>query len=163
MKLTKRQLRKLIKEELAEAQAVHMGSAQLQPSGPVYITVDGSFNLDVADNKYMLQGRLDDGTLEDLFDAGVLQAPGHQPVSEVGGLGRAMGTAMGGLPDDEESGTASSLEDGIQALIQNWNPRTPEGRRYLEDLEDLAAQFQGGEEPRDPHAHPPGSPHWTEY
>ena len=86
-----------------------------------------------------------------------------EELSEVGGLGRAMGGAMGGLPGDEDTGTASSLEDGIQALIQNWNPRTPEGRRYLEDLEDLAAQFQGGEEPRDPHALPPGSPHWTEY
>ena len=68
-----------------------------------------------------------------------------EELSEVGGLGRAMGGAMGGLPGDEDTGTASSLEDGIQALIQNWNPRTPEGQRYLEDLEDLAAQFQGSE------------------
>jgi hypothetical protein len=156
MKLTKSILRKLIKEQIAEAHAGHMGSAQLQPSGPVFISVDGTFNLDVADssrrggarfgNKYILQGQLDDGTLEDLFDAGVLQAPGHQPVSEVGGLGRAMGAAMSGFPGDEDTGAASSLEDGVQALIRNWNPSTPEGQRYLEELEALAAQFQGGEE-----------------
>jgi len=144
MKLTKSILRKLIKEQIAEATARHMGSAQLQPSGPVYISPSGTFNLDVADssrrggarfgNKYVLQGQLDDGTLEDLFDDGVLQAPGHQPVSEVGGLGRAMG--------DEGY---SSLEAGVEALIQNWNPSTPEGQKYLEDLQALSAQFRGPE------------------
>ena len=134
MKLTKSILRKLIKEQIVEATARHMGSAQLQPSGPVYISPSGTFNLDVADNKYVLQGQLDDGTLEDLFDDGVLQAPGHQPVSEVGGLGRAMG--------DEGY---SSLEAGVEALIQNWNPSTPEGQKYLEDLQALSAQFRGPE------------------
>jgi len=59
-----------------------------------------------------------------------------EELSEVGGLGRAMG----------EKGY-SSLEQGVEALIQNWDPRTPEGQRYLEELEALAAQFQGGTEP----------------
>jgi len=65
-----------------------------------------------------------------------------EELSEVGGLGRAMG----------EKGY-SSLEEGVQALIRNWNPSTPEGQRYLEELEAVAAQFQGGAEPvtlRDP-------------
>ena len=69
-----------------------------------------------------------------------------EQIAEVGGLGRAMGDAMSGFPGDEEAGPASSLEDGVQALIQSWDPRTPEGQRYLEELEALAAQFQGGEE-----------------
>ena len=69
-----------------------------------------------------------------------------EELSEVGGLGRAMGRAMGGLPSAEEAGAANSLEAGVEALIQNWDPRTPEGQRYLEELEALAAQFQGGEE-----------------
>ena len=69
-----------------------------------------------------------------------------EELSEVGGLGRAMGKAMGGFPSDDPAGAASSLEDGVQALIRNWNPSTPEGQRYLEELEALAAQFQGGKE-----------------
>lgn len=69
-----------------------------------------------------------------------------EELSEVGGLGRAMGAAMSGFPGDEDTGAASSLEDGVQALIRNWNPSTPEGQRYLEELEALADQFQGGEE-----------------
>ena len=64
-----------------------------------------------------------------------------EELSEVGGLGRAMGDAMSGFPGDEDTGAANSLEDGVQALIQNWNPSTPEGQRYLEELEALAAQF----------------------
>ena len=59
----------------------------------------------------------------------------REELSEVGGLGRAMG-AEG----------YSSLEQGVEALIRNWDPRTPEGQRYLEELEALAAQFQGGAE-----------------
>jgi len=59
----------------------------------------------------------------------------REELSEVGGLGRAMG--------DEGY---SSLEQGVEALIRNWDPRTPEGQRYLEELEALAAQFQGGAE-----------------
>tara|TARA_Y100000034_G_scaffold94960_1_gene115191 strand:+ start:52 stop:327 length:276 start_codon:yes stop_codon:yes gene_type:complete len=58
-----------------------------------------------------------------------------EEIAEVGGLGRAMG----------EKGY-SSLEEGVQALIRNWNPRTVEGWTYLEELEALAAQFQGGAE-----------------
>ena len=59
-----------------------------------------------------------------------------EQIAEVGGLGRAMG----------EEGY-SSLEQGVEALIRNWDPRTPEGQRYLEELEALNAQFQGGEDP----------------
>ena len=43
----------------------------------------------------------------------------------------------------------NSLEEGVQALIQNWNPETPEGQRYLDELQALSDQFQepeGGEE-----------------
>jgi len=58
-----------------------------------------------------------------------------EQLAEVGGLGRAMGEKR-----------HNSLEEGVQALIQNWNPSTPEGQRYLEELEALSAQFQGGEE-----------------
>lgn len=71
-----------------------------------------------------------------------------EQLAEVGGLGRAMGDAMSGFPGDEDTGAASSLEEGVQALIRNWDPRTPEGQRYLEELEALAAQFQGGEDER---------------
>ena len=69
-----------------------------------------------------------------------------EELSEVGGLGRAMGRSMGGLSSDEDAVAASSLEEGVQALIHNWNPSTPEGQRYLEELQALSAQFQGGEE-----------------
>ena len=69
-----------------------------------------------------------------------------EELSEVGGLGRAMGDAMSGFPGDEDTGAASSLEEGVQALIRNWNPSTPEGQRYLEELEAVSAQFQGSPE-----------------
>jgi len=39
-----------------------------------------------------------------------------------------------------------SLEEGVGALIRNWNPRTEEGQKYLAELEELNAHFQGREE-----------------
>jgi len=56
-----------------------------------------------------------------------------QELNEVGGLGRAMGGEK----------RYNSLEEGVLALIRNWNPGTPEGQRYLEELEAVSAQFQG--------------------
>tara|TARA_Y100000310_G_scaffold201328_1_gene201409 strand:+ start:383 stop:661 length:279 start_codon:yes stop_codon:yes gene_type:complete len=59
-----------------------------------------------------------------------------QELNEVGGLGRAMGGEK----------RYNSLEEGVLALIRNWNPGTPEGQRYLEELEAVSAQFQGSPE-----------------
>ncbi|QDP58256.1 MAG: hypothetical protein Unbinned1446contig1004_43 [Prokaryotic dsDNA virus sp.] len=31
----------------------------------------------------------------------------------------------------------NTLMDGVMELIENWDPKTDEGREYLKDLEDL--------------------------
>ena len=48
------------------------------------------------------------------------------------------------LPEEDIS-ASPSLADGVSRLIENWNPETPEGQRYLEELEEVMAQA-GGEE-----------------
>lgn len=48
------------------------------------------------------------------------------------------------LPEEDIS-ASPSLTDGVSGLIENWNPETPEGQRYLEELEEVMAQA-GGEE-----------------
>jgi len=45
---------------------------------------------------------------------------------------------------EEEEVSGSSLEEGVARLIENWNPETPEGERYLEELKEVMAG--GGEE-----------------
>ena len=37
----------------------------------------------------------------------------------------------------KEKGNYTSLMTGISDLIRDWNPETPEGERYLSDLESL--------------------------
>ena len=46
---------------------------------------------------------------------------------------------------EEDLSLSPSLADGVAKLIENWNPETPEGQRYLEELEEVMAQA-GGEE-----------------
>mgnify|MGYP003653094748 CR=1 FL=1 len=45
---------------------------------------------------------------------------------------------------EEEVSASPSLEEGVARLIENWNPETPEGERYLEELKEVMAG--GGEE-----------------
>tara|TARA_R110000824_G_scaffold82838_8_gene207745 strand:- start:19963 stop:20355 length:393 start_codon:yes stop_codon:yes gene_type:complete len=46
---------------------------------------------------------------------------------------------------DEEGaeGEHASLEEGVSALIANWDPQTPEGEQYLSELQALSDQFAG--------------------
>ena len=75
MKITKEQLKKLIKEALDEAGARHMGSAQLEAKGPVNIGTDGSFNMDVIINgsPEAITGKLDVDSVDTLRDLGALK------------------------------------------------------------------------------------------
>ena len=43
----------------------------------------------------------------------------------------------------------ADLESGAQDLVDSWQPTTPEGEQYKQDLEELLGQFgpmEGGEE-----------------
>ena len=75
MKITKTQLKKLIKEALDEAGARHMGSAQLEAQGLVNIGTDGSFNMDVIINgsPEAVTGQLDEGSVDTLRELGALK------------------------------------------------------------------------------------------
>ena len=46
---------------------------------------------------------------------------------------------------DEEGaeGEYASLEEGVSALIAEWDPQTPEGEKYLSELQALSDQFAG--------------------
>ena len=75
MKITKEQLKQIIKEALDEAGARHMGSAQLEAQGPVNIGTDGSFNMDVIINgsPEAITGQLDKDSVESLRELGALK------------------------------------------------------------------------------------------
>lgn len=46
----------------------------------------------------------------------------------------------------EVDAAPASLESGVQDLADSWQPQTPEGQQYKQELQDLLAQFEGGEE-----------------
>ena len=75
MKITKEQLKKLIKEALDEASASRIGSAQLEVQGPVYIGTDGRFNMDVIidGRPEPITGQLDEDTVDYLYELGALK------------------------------------------------------------------------------------------
>ena len=75
MKITKTQLKKLIKEALDEDGASHMGSAQLEAQGPVNIGTDGRFNMDVIidGRPENIEGQLDEDTVDYLYELGALK------------------------------------------------------------------------------------------
>ena len=76
MKITKEQLKQIIKEALDEGGARHMGSAQLQAGDdPVNIGTDGSFNMDVIINgsPEAITGQLDKDSVESLRELGALK------------------------------------------------------------------------------------------
>ncbi len=75
MKITKEQLKKLIKEARDEAGASRIGSAQLEVQGPVYIGTDGRFNMDVIidGSPEPITGQLDEDTVDYLYELGALE------------------------------------------------------------------------------------------
>ena len=79
MKLTKTQLKQIIKEEIKEATsrsfARREGSAFLEPDGPITVESSGIFNMDVMANgqSYTITGQLDPDVMEELIDDGVLK------------------------------------------------------------------------------------------
>jgi len=82
MKITKRQLKEMIKEEISEAigagSAMPVGGALLEPDGPVVIVgASGTFNMDVVvdGQSLAITGQLHPDVVEELIDAGVLQLP----------------------------------------------------------------------------------------
>ena len=75
MKITKTQLKQIIKEELEEAQAVQYGSATMKPSSPIIINPDGRFNMDVGGGTHTLTGQIDPDVIEELIDDGILKSP----------------------------------------------------------------------------------------
>ena len=81
MKITKTQLKEIIKEEIKEAiragSAMPAGGALLEPDGPVVVGASGAFNMDVmVDGQSLaITGQLDPDVMEELLDAGVLKDP----------------------------------------------------------------------------------------
>ena len=76
MKITKTQLKKLIKEALDEASASPVGSAELKATeDPVYIGTDGRFNMEVIINgsPEAITGQLDEDIVEYLYELGALK------------------------------------------------------------------------------------------
>lgn len=55
----------------------------------------------------------------------------------------ALGEGLGDLEGGEEP--AGSLEEGVQGLIDAWQPETPEGERYKQELEQLQSSIGGAE------------------
>ncbi len=71
MKLTKTQLKQIIKEELDEARARPVGGAYLEATGGVFIEgTSGRFNIDTED--YTLTGQLEPDVIATLEEAGIL-------------------------------------------------------------------------------------------
>tara|TARA_R100000808_G_scaffold6132_1_gene18360 strand:+ start:5216 stop:5602 length:387 start_codon:yes stop_codon:yes gene_type:complete len=49
------------------------------------------------------------------------------------------------LGDEEEpEGPAASLEEAVSGLIADWNPQTPEGEQYLQELQEALDNSAGG-------------------
>ena len=77
--------------------------------------------------------------------------PGEAPIAEASAPGAAEAEAPFGAdeeaPLEEEfaeegvGGEAASLEEGIAGLIEGWQPTTPEGEEYKQDLQALFDQF----------------------
>ena len=75
MKITKEQLKQIIKEEVEEAiRAGAHRSGKLQPVSDVFIDGSGYISVDVkhGDNTYSLTGRMDEPSLFDLKEDGVI-------------------------------------------------------------------------------------------
>ena len=85
--------------------------------------------------------------------------PGEAPAAEASAPGAEEAEAPFGADEEapleeefageeEAGGEAASLEDGVAGLIENWQPTTPEGEEYKQDLQALFDQFgmPGGEE-----------------
>jgi|7_EtaG_2_1085326.scaffolds.fasta_scaffold05703_6 hypothetical protein len=47
---------------------------------------------------------------------------------------------------EEPMGPPASLEDGVASLVESWEPTTPEGEKYLADLERVLGEAGGGME-----------------
>jgi len=65
---------------------------------------------------------------------------------EMGGeepLGEGEALPEEGLELEGEGGAPASLESGVQDLIAQWQPSTPEGEQYKADLEGLMAEMGG--------------------
>ena len=79
MKITKAQLKRLIKEELDEAGARAFGSAQLTVDTPLMISQDGRFNVDVVveGQKTAITGQLDPDSVQELVDLVALRPVGR--------------------------------------------------------------------------------------
>lgn len=73
--------------------------------------------------------------LEDMFGMGGGPEKGDEPAGEEMGMEIEIG---------EEAGGEDDLKAALQDLIDNWNPTTPEGERYLDDLEKVMSQHFGG-------------------
>ena len=90
MKLTKTQLKQIIKEEIKEAigrkSAMPVDGAILDPDGPIAVQgVSGIFNMDVMANgqSYAITGQLDPDVVEELIDDGVLKGRYREEISNI--------------------------------------------------------------------------------
>jgi hypothetical protein len=64
------------------------------------------------------------------------------------------------LVQKDNSPPQEDIENALD-LLKNAGPGTT--FQVIEALQAAIEKLEGQEEPRDPHAHPQGSPHWTEY
>ena len=47
--------------------------------------------------------------------------------------------------EEEAEGPGAPLEEAVSGLIANWNPQTPEGEQYLQELQEALDNSTGGE------------------
>jgi|TARA_R110002012_G_scaffold173080_3_gene337864 hypothetical protein len=76
--------------------------------------------------------------LEEIFGMGGGADTAEKPMEE--------GMEMAAEMEMEESPEAGSLESAVDGMIKNWKPTTPEGERYLAELQDAFSKFGGMEE-----------------
>ncbi len=53
-------------------------------------------------------------------------------------------TDLGEEAPADELGGAASFEEGAKALVEEWQPTTPEGEQYKADLQGLVDEFGSG-------------------
>lgn len=75
--------------------------------------------------------------LEEIFGMGEGADTAEKPMEE--------GMEMEAEMEVEEPSEADSLEGALQGLIENWSPTTPEGEKYLADVQDVLSNFGGAE------------------
>ena len=77
-------------------------------------------------------------------EAELAEMPDTGDAGDEGGLDLGEVEEAVGLEDElpgDELGGSDSFEEGAKALIEDWQPTTPEGEQYKADLQGLVDEF----------------------